>query len=322
MNAAAANKKLDRVVAIVPCLNEESAVGDVVRGLRESLGAEAEIYVYDNGSSDNTVDVATAAGAQVRLEARRGKGNVLRRAFADLEADFYVIIDGDHTYDAAEAVRMVDLAASGPYDHIHGVRRALTTTAYRRGHFQGNRALNAVTGWIFGTRVNDMLSGYRVFSRRFVKSFPALSRGFEIETELTIHALELRVPQLQVEVGFQDRTEGSSSKLRTYRDGLHILLTIVKLAHYLRPAVVYSWVAAALAVVSLLLGLPVVIEYVQTGLVPRFPTAILAATTMTIAFLLLVIGLLQDAVRRSREENSRLWYLSLPAPSQSRRDRR
>jgi glycosyltransferase involved in cell wall biosynthesis len=301
-----------RIAAIVPCYNEEVAVASVVRDLRGSI-PNVEVYVYDNASTDGTRQAAVAAGAHVRTEERRGKGNVVRRAFADIDADVYLLIDGDGTYDATRARTLVDTLLAGPYDHVVGVREEISDTAYRVGHAAGNRLLNRITSLIFRSRVTDMLSGYRVFSRRFVKSFPALSREFEIETELTIHAMGLRVPQREVPVGFTDRPIGSESKLRTFRDGFRILGTILRLAHYERPALAYGFVSLLLVALGLVLGLPVVAEYLRTGLVPRFPTAFLASSLMVLSAISLIVGLLQDAVRRSREESSRLWYLSFPS---------
>lgn len=297
------------VAVIVPCHNEEAAVGTVVRDLREAL-PEARIYVYDNASTDRTAQVAEEAGAIVRHEERQGKGHVVRRAFADIDADVYVLIDGDDTYDARAAGRLVETLLSGPYDHVLGVREQVTATAYRRFHAWGNAMLSRLVGAIFGLPATDMLSGYRAFSRRFVKSFPALSEQFEIETELTVHAVSLRVPQTEVEVGFKDRPSGSESKLRTYHDGLRILWWIFKLARYGRPLLVYGAVAAALLATGLALGIPVVVEFARTGLVPRFPTAILASSLVLLATLVLAGGVVLNAVKRSRNESLRLAYLA------------
>ncbi len=302
-----------RIAVIVPCFNEEAAVGVVVDDLRAAL-PDAVIYVYDNASTDATAEVAARHGAVVRREATPGKGNVVRRAFADVDADTYVIVDGDDTYDASAAGHLVDVLLSGPYDHVVGARRAGTLTAYRRGHAAGNRGLNRAVSAVFGTPVTDMLSGYRVMSRRFVKSFPALSRGFEVETELTVHAVNLRVPQVEVPVGFKDRPEGSESKLRTYRDGTKILSWIARLAHYERPVAVHAVLAAAIVAVALALGAPVVVEFARTGLVPRFPTAILASSLVVVAALVMTVGVVLDAVHRTRHEATRLAYLRYPAP--------
>ena len=301
------------VAAIVPCYNEEAAVAKVVTDLQQAVPG-AVIYVYDNASTDNTAAVAREAGAVVRREERPGKGNVIRRALADVDADIYLMIDGDDTYDADAAPQMVKTLLEGPYDHITGVRRPQDPSAYRSGHEMGNRFFNRVVSVIFGHPVNDMLSGYRVFSRRFVKSFPAVSRAFEIETELTVHAINNRVPQAEVPVGFRDRAEGSESKLRTYHDGLRILRMIARLLHHERPLAFYGVLSALVFVVGVALGLPVVVEYAETGLVPRFPTAILAASVMLLSVLMLIIGILLDGLRKVRQENTRIAYMALPAP--------
>jgi glycosyltransferase involved in cell wall biosynthesis len=304
------------IAVIVPCYNEAAAVGKVVDELRESLPT-ARIYVYDNNSTDDTAKIAEAAGAIVRHVARKGKGNVVRRAFADVEADVYLLIDGDDTYEAARAADLVELLLTGPYDHVIGVRRHSNVAAYRPGHTLGNRMLTGAVGTLFGREITDMLSGYRAFSRRYVKSFPALSQEFEIETELTIHSLHLRVPVAEVPVGYKERPVGGESKLRTYRDGLRILRWIVHLARLERPTLFHGVVAGLFGLVALILGLPVVLEYLDTGLVPRFPTAILASSIGLVAILMLVLGYLLDAVGRNRQEAARLSYLKHPAPARA-----
>lgn len=308
--------RVDRasLAAIVPCYNEEAAVGKVVADLRAVL-PEAVVYVYDNASTDNTRAVAHEAGAVVRTESLKGKGNVIRRALADIDADVYLMIDGDDTYDASVAPLLVKTMLAGPYDHITGVRRPAGAGAYRSGHEMGNRFFNQVVSRIFGLPVNDMLSGYRVFSRRFVKSFPAVSRAFEIETELTVHAINNRVPQVEVPVGFRDRPEGSESKLRTYHDGFRILRMIARLMHHERPLALYGLLSALLVVTGVVLGAPIVVEYGETGLVPRFPTAILAASVMTLSLITLLIGILLDGLKKLRQEQTRIAYMSLPVPS-------
>jgi glycosyltransferase involved in cell wall biosynthesis len=300
------------IAAIVPCYNEEAAITKVVADLKVALPT-ATIFVYDNNSTDRTAELARRAGAIVREENRKGKGNVIRRAFADIEADVYVLIDGDDTYDAFAAAGMIDELVSGPFDQILGVRRETTATSYRPGHALGNRGFNALVSGIFGTTVSDMLSGYRVFSRRFVKSFPAVSREFEIETELTVHAVSLRVPQKELEVDFRDRPDGSESKLSTYRDGFKILSLIFNLTRHERPMLFHGLLAGALFLVALVLGLPVFIEFFQTGLVPRLPTAVLAATFVIVGFLSVLVGLILDGITKSRREVARLMYLQLPA---------
>ena len=303
------------IAAIVPCYNEEAAVAKVVADLRDAVPG-ITVYVYDNNSTDQTAEVAATAGAVVRAEARKGKGNVVRRAFADIEADIYLLIDGDDTYEAAAAPTMIAALQSGPLDHVLGVRRQTGDgTAYRPGHETGNRLFNRLVGFLFGEPVSDMLSGYRVFSRRFVKSFPALSREFEIETELTVHSMSLRVPQTEVPVGFRDRPAGSESKLRTYHDGFRILRLIAQLVQHERPFSFFGVIAAVFAVIALALGIPVVWEFVETGTVARFPTAILASSLIIIAMLSLVVGIVLNGVLRARREAARLEYLRWPAPA-------
>ena len=298
-----------RIVAIVPCYNEEAAVSQVVYDLKKAV-PDITVYVYDNNSTDRTAAVAAQAGAIVRTETRKGKGNVVRRAFADLDADIYLLVDGDDTYEAAAAPAMIDALREGPLDHVLGVRRAAAgETAYRPGHEAGNRLFNRLVGFLFGEPVSDMLSGYRVFSRRFVKSFPALSREFEIETELTVHTMRLRVPQTEIPVGFKDRPAGSESKLRTYHDGFRILRLIGLLVQHERPVLFYGLISAVFALIGLILGLPVVWEFWQTHLVPRLPTAVLASSLILIAILSFVVGIVLNGVLRAREEAARLQYL-------------
>ncbi|HEY5853996.1 MAG TPA: glycosyltransferase family 2 protein [Aldersonia sp.] len=298
-----------RIAAVVPCHNEEAAVAKVVGDLKAAV-PDIVVYVYDNLSTDRTVERALSAGAIVRRESVKGKGNVVRRAFADIDADVYVMIDGDDTYDAAAAPLMIKTLLVGPYDHILGVRKQEAgTDAYRAGHEIGNRVLNRVVEYVFGENVTDMLSGYRVFSRRFVKSFPAVSREFEIETELTVHSLSLRVPQTSVEVGFRDRPAGSESKLRTYHDGFRILSLILGLARHERPVAFYGLFGILSWVVAFALTVPIVFEFWETGLVPRFPTLFLAFTLVLVGCLCWTAGLILDGIRRSRHESARLVYL-------------
>ena len=301
------------VACVVPCHNEEAAVGKVVRDLRRSL-PQAEIYVYDNASSDATAQEALAAGAIVRHEPRRGKGNVVRRAFADIDADALLIIDGDDTYDASRACDLVETLFAGPYDQVLGVRQETVKGAYRPGHVVGNRLLTGAVRVMFGNQVTDMLSGYRVFSRRFVKSFPALSREFETETEMTVHALGLRLPTIEVPVAFKDRPEGSASKLRTYRDGWRIMGVILNLARRERPLLVHSLIATLIGLGALVLGAPVIADFLDTGRVARFPTAILAAALVIIATLVALVGYLLESMQHMREEQARLAYLTYAAP--------
>ncbi|MFF9117057.1 glycosyltransferase family 2 protein [Streptomyces massasporeus] len=301
------------IACVVPCHNEEAAVGKVVRDLRAAL-PEAVVYVYDNASTDRTVEVARAAGAIVREETRKGKGNVIRRAFADVDADALLIIDGDDTYDASRARDLVDLLFEGPYDQVVGARRVTVDGAYRAGHAVGNKLLTGAVRALFGNDVTDMLSGYRVFSRRFVKSFPALAREFETETEMTIHALHLRLPTAEILTDYRVRAAGGESKLRTYRDGWRILRVILDLARRERPSLVHTVLAGVLALVSVILGIPVIADFIKTGTVPRVPTAILAAAIMTIAALVLLVGYILESLMHMRQEQTRLVHLSYPAP--------
>ncbi|MFF5790416.1 glycosyltransferase [Paeniglutamicibacter sp. NPDC012692] len=304
-----------RIAAIVPCYNEEQTVAKVVRDLKAAVPS-MEVYVYDNNSSDETVRVAREAGAIVRSETRKGKGNVIRRAFADIDADIYVTIDGDDTYEAADLPRMIDTLLAGPYDHVLGVREDSSETgSYRPGHEMGNRMFNRLVSFLFHSQVSDMLSGYRVFSRRFVKSFPAISKEFEIETELTVHMMALRLPQVEEKVGFRDRPAGSESKLNTYSDGLKILNVIFQLVRNERPNLFHGVVTILACALSLILGLPVVFEFFETGLVPRLPTAILSAALMGMAVLVSSVGVLLSGVRRARREAARLAYLRLDPPA-------
>ncbi|WP_134766579.1 glycosyltransferase [Nocardioides sp. 1609] len=302
-----------RIAAIVPCHNEELTVATVVGDLRKALPT-AEIYVYDNNSTDRTSEVAAEAGAIVRYEKRKGKGNVVRRAFADIEADVYLMIDGDDTYDASAAPRLIETLVSGPLDHVVGVRVDTNEDgSYRPGHAMGNKVFNSLTSKLFGEPVTDMLSGYRAFSRRYIKSFPANSQEFEIETELTIHAANLRVPQAEVPIGFKDRPEGSESKLRTFRDGFKILGLLAHLMLHERPLLVCGLFGLLSALVSLVLGVPVIADYLDTGQVERFPTAFLSSSLMVLAFLAAGIGMVLNAVMRATRETRRLFYLQLSA---------
>lgn len=302
-----------KIAVLIPCYNEEAAIAAVVRDFRAAL-PDAAIYVYDNNSKDRTVEVAAAAGAIVRREPLQGKGNVVRRMFADIDADAYVMVDGDDTYHAPSAPLLIAKLVDEQLDMVNAQRISTADAAYRRGHVLGNRLLTGLVGGVFGKRTDDMLSGYRVFSRRFVKTFPALAGGFEIETELTVHALEMRMPFAEVPTPYKERPPGSVSKLSTYKDGLRILFMIGKLVKEERPMQAFSIAAFVLALASLVLAIPVILTYIETGLVPRLPTAVLAAALMILSFLALTCGLILDSVTRARREAKRLAYLILPAP--------
>jgi glycosyltransferase involved in cell wall biosynthesis len=302
-----------RIAVLIPCFNEAASIATVVSGFRAALPAAA-LYVYDNNSTDQTAVVASAAGATVRKEPLQGKGNVVRRMFADIEADIYVMVDGDSTYDPGCAPTMIKLLLAENLDMVVATRVATEDAAYRQGHRFGNRLLTKAVAHLFGNRVSDMLSGYRVFSRRFVKSFPAMSSGFETETELTIHALELSLPVAEVPTTYSVRAQGSASKLQTYQDGLRILRLILVLYKNERPLRFFSVIAAALSAVALLLGIPLFITFAETGLVPRQPTAILATGLVLLSALSFVTGLILDTVTRGRREVRRLAYLSIKAP--------
>jgi glycosyltransferase involved in cell wall biosynthesis len=302
-----------RVAVLVPCYNEEAAIAKVVTDFRAAL-PEATVYVYDNNSSDDTIAVAKAAGAVVRTERMRGKGNVVRRMYADIEADVYVLVDGDDTYEAAASRAMVDRLWTEQLDMINGRRITDIEAAYRAGHKLGNVVLTGIVRKIFGDPIEDMLSGYRIFSRRFVKSFPTIAEGFGIETEMTVHALQLRMPIAEMPTQYKDRPPGSASKLRTYRDGVLILSTIIGLVKQERPMAFFGAIAFVLAALSLIIAYPVVVEFARTGLVPRFPTAIAATGIMLAAFLSLTCGVILDSVTRGRWEVKRLQYLASKGP--------
>ncbi|HEX3430047.1 MAG TPA: glycosyltransferase family 2 protein [Rhizomicrobium sp.] len=302
-----------RIAVIVPCYNEDAAIGRVVRDFRAALPG-AEIYVYDNRSTDMTAERAREAGAVVRHETRRGKGNVVRRMFADVEADIYVLVDGDDTYDAAAAPMLVRTLVQGGYDIVSGRRVAVGEHAYRAGHVFGNKVFTGLTALMFNIEVSDLLTGYRVMSRRFVKSFPATAQGFGIETELTVHAVQLLMPMVEIDTAYKERPAGSVSKLNTWGDGFRILFTIVALVREERPLIFFTGLFTLLAAASLIIGTPVVVEYLRTGLVPRLPTAVLATALMSLGFLSLASGLILDTVTRGRWELKRTAYLRIPGP--------
>jgi glycosyltransferase involved in cell wall biosynthesis len=301
-----------RIAVLVPCFNEEAAVATVVKDFRNALPS-AQIYVYDNNSSDRTAVVAREAGAEVRSERRQGKGHVVRRMFADIDADIYVLVDGEATYDAPSAPSMIDALLADHLDMVVGLRLDQSEAAYRRGHRTGNWMLTSFLSSVFGQAFKDILSGYRVFSRRFVKSFPVLSDGFEIETELSVHALELALPVAEIETPYYARPEGSFSKLNTWGDGLRILGTILKLYRSEKPLRFFTAIGVFLALVSIGLAVPIVVTYLESGLVPRLPTAVLSMGLMIVALLSVSSGLVLDTVTRGRREMKLLAYLSQPS---------
>lgn len=302
-----------RIAVLVPCYNEEVAIPRVVAAFRNAL-PEATVFVYDNNSRDRTREAALAAGAVVRTERLQGKGHVVRRMLADIEADVYVLVDGDDTYNAAAAPEMIRLLLEERLDMVTGTRVTDAVAAYRPGHRLGNAVLTGVVRLIFGNRISDMLSGYRVFSRRFAKSFPALAAGFETETEFTVHALELSMPVGEVVTAYRERPPGSASKLNTWRDGFRILRTIALLVRRERPLPFFALLALALALLSIGIAVPVFQTFLATGLVPRLPTAVLSTGLMLLAFLSLACGLILDTVTRGRMEAKRMAYLAIPAP--------
>ena len=303
-----------RIAVLLPCYNEEAAITETIVGFRSALPA-ATIYVYDNNSSDRTVELARTSGAVVRTERQQGKGHVVRRMFADVDADIYIMADGDLTYDPKAAPAMVRMLVDDQLDMVVGTRLHEVADAYRGGHVIGNRLFTSLLSGLFGRSFTDIFSGYRVFSRRFVKSFPVLSAGFEIETEMSVHALELRMPVGEVETAYGARPEGSASKLSTYRDGWRILKTIGTLYRVERPVLFYGGLGALLLVAAIILAVPLVLTYLDTGLVPRFPTAILVTGMVIVAVLSFFAGLILDTVTRGRREVRRLAYLAYPAPS-------
>ena len=306
------------VAVLVPCYNEARAIARVIGDFRATLPG-ATIYVYDNNSTDGTAEAAKAAGAVVRRETHQGKGYVVRRMFNDIEADIYVLVDGDATYDAPSAPNMVAKLVSDRLDMVVATRVDRDEKAYRRGHRAGNRLLTGFVAHIFGRAFTDILSGYRVFSRRFVKSFPILSGGFEIETELTVHALELELPVGEVATPYYSRPSGSASKLSTWHDGFRILWTVLKLYRAERPLALFGSFGIALALIAIGLAIPIFITYLQQGLVPRLPTAVLSTGLMLLAFLSIACGLILDTVTRGRREAKLIAYLALRAPGEERR---
>jgi len=304
--------KTPHTAVLIPCFNEEATIAAVVNDFRQAL-PDAQIFVYDNNSRDRTVEVALEAGAIVRSEPLQGKGNVVRRMFADIEAEVYVLVDGDSTYDAAAAPAMIALLVRQQLDMVNGARVTDIKEAYRPGHRFGNWLLTGIVAWTFGNRLKDMLSGYRIFSRRYVKSFPSLAVGFETETELTIHALHLRMPIAEVETCYRDRPTGSTSKLCTFKDGFRILWMILVFIKEEKPMSFFSLLALLFCLASVALMVPILSEFIATGLVRRLPTAVLSMSMMIISFLCMACGLILDTVTRGRSEMKRMRYLSTPA---------
>lgn len=299
------------IAVLIPCYNEEITIEKVINDFKISL-PNALIYVYDNNSTDNTVEIALKTGAHVRSVLRQGKGNVVRQMFADVEADVYMLVDGDDTYDASYALYMIKSLLNEQLDMVVGARITDEKEAYRSGHKLGNRILTNFVSMLFGRSFSDMLSGYRVFSRRFVKSFPAMSKGFDTETEITVHALGLRMPTTEISIPYKARPEGSMSKLRTYKDGLYILRTIISLFRAEIPLAFFSVISLVFFIASIGLAIPVLITYFHTGLVPRFPSAIFSMVLMLIAFLSITSGIVLDTVTKGRQEIKRLFYLTVP----------
>lgn len=303
-----------RIAVLLPCYNEAGAIARTVAEFRAALPS-ATVYVYDNNSADGSREIAAAAGAVVRQVRQQGKGHVVRRMFADVDADIYVMADGDATYEAAAAPAMIGMILDQNFDMVVGARKTEVEAAYRRGHRLGNKMLTGLLKSLFGRSFTDILSGYRVFSRRFVKSFPVLSAGFEIETEMSVHALELAMPVAEKVTAYAARPEGSASKLSTYRDGWRILRTIITLYRVERPIWFYGLVGGLFAALAVGLSVPLLLTYLETGLVPRFPTAILATGMMIVATLSFMCGLILDTVVRGRREVKRLAYLGHAAPA-------
>jgi len=316
-NSMTSNVDNYRIALILPCYNEAQTIAQVIQDFSQAV-PNIECYVFDNNSTDKTVDIARSAGARVYAVPLQGKGNVVRRMFADVEADVYVMVDGDATYDASVVVSLIQELVQGNLDMVVGCRKSIEAAAYRPGHRWGNKMLTGFVSLIFGRAFEDMLSGYRIFSRRYAKTFPAHSKGFEIETELAVHALELRMPVKEIDTVYGARPQGSVSKLNTYRDGVRILLTIFKLFQAERPLAFFSIGFFLLLILAMLLAVPLFETYIQTGLVPRLPTAILCSGLVVLSFLSLACGLVLETVTRGRLEAKRLAYLAVKSFSAER----
>ena len=310
---ASAEPRPVRIAVTIPCYNEAVTIAKVIADFRSAL-PDATIYVFDNNSTDNTAQVAREAGAVVRTETRQGKGHVVRRMFADIDADIYLMVDGDDTYDASIAPTLIELLKRNHVDMVVGTRADVTKDAGREGHAFGNKLFNKIYGRLFGKQFSDIFSGYRVFTRRFVKSFPAVSSGFEIETEMSVHCSQLGIPTLERPTVYGVRPEDSQSKLRTFRDGFRILGMFAMLAKETRPAAFFGTIGMGLVLLAAVLAVPLLATYAQTGLVPRFPTAILATGLVITATVLAVSGLILDSLARARIEAKRAVFLSLQNP--------
>ncbi|MGI9481894.1 MAG: glycosyltransferase family 2 protein [Hyphomicrobiales bacterium] len=308
------------VAVLLPCYNEELTIADVIDGFRKAL-PQARIYVYDNNSSDGTIAAATEAGAIVRSENYQGKGNVVRRMLGDIDADIYVLADGDSTYDPSQASKLINKLVTENLDMVVGTRDGGGDDAYRRGHQAGNKAFNWLVAHLFGSGFTDVFSGYRVFSRRFAKSFPVLSSGFEIETELSVHALDLQIPAAEVPLPYGARPDGSESKLRTYRDGSRILWVIMKLYRALNPLRFYGAMGLTLAIIAVALGIPLIVTYLQTGLVPRIPTAVLVMGLLQISVFCLFSGIILNSISKARREARRMRFLDIASIGEMRNGR-
>jgi glycosyltransferase involved in cell wall biosynthesis len=298
-----------RIAVILPCYNEEQTIGETIRSFRQHLPA-ADIWVCNNRSTDKTAETARFAGAKVLYEPIAGKGNAVRRLFAEVDADVYVMSDGDTTYDAGAAPQMIDELVSHHYDMVVGRRISVTDTAYRRGHVMGNKLFSAFASFLFGIQIVDIFSGYRVFSRRFVKTFPAVSEKFEIETELNVHAIDQRLPMIEIETRYFSRPPGSNSKLSTYSDGLRILIALLQLLRNARPFQFFGVLAGLLFLISVVLALPLIYSYLTLGIIPRIPTAILVTGIAVVAFVVFTAGIVLDALRVARHNQFRVAYLA------------
>jgi glycosyltransferase involved in cell wall biosynthesis len=298
------------IAVLIPCFNEELSIKQVILDFQKFL-PQAKIYIYDNNSTDKTVHIAKAMGVIVRLEKKQGKGHVVYRMFGDIEADYYIMVDGDGTYDISKAPQMINILITECCDIVNGKRMESALENYRKGHRFGNWMLTGIVAAIFSAQFTDMLSGYKAFSKKFVKSFPSLSRGFEIETQITIHALEMNLPVREIETKYINRIEGSESKLNTYKDGIKILYAIGLLFIREKPFIFFGTIGLVLAAIMLILFIPIYNLYLLTGLVPKFPTLILISGLGVSSLICLVTGLITESLTTARKEVKRLSYLSI-----------